>query len=63
VGTASTLEQFTAGTDNELDVIDTNSSVYELKLQQTPLIAGDVYTLFVTGSSPSTVTYTLRENR
>jgi hypothetical protein len=63
LGTASALAQFTSGTDNEVDVIDTNTSATLLTKTTLTLDAGGVYTMFMAGGGNSPVNGTLRKDR
>jgi hypothetical protein len=63
LGTASAQAQFTSGTDNEVDVIDTNTSATLLTKTTLTLDAGGVYTMFMAGGGKSPVNGTLRKDR
>jgi hypothetical protein len=63
LGTASAQAQFTSGTDNEVDVIDTNTSATLLTKTTLTLDAGGVYTMFMAGGGNTTVNGTLRKDR
>jgi Domain of unknown function (DUF4397) len=63
LGTASAQAQFTSGTDNEVDVIDTNTSATLLTKTTLTLDAGGVYTMFMAGGGNSPVNGTLRKDR
>jgi hypothetical protein len=63
LGTASALAQFASGTNNEVDVIDTNTSATLLTKTTLTLDAGGVYTMFVAGGGSSAVNGTLRKDR
>jgi hypothetical protein len=63
LGTASVQAQFTSGTDNEVDVIDTNTSATLLTKTTLTLDAGGVYTMFMAGGGNTTVNGTLRKDR
>src|SRR3977135_1119670 len=55
LGTASALAQFTSGTNNEVDVIDTNTSATLLTKTTLTLDPGGVYTMFIAGGGNSPV--------
>jgi hypothetical protein len=67
LGTASdsTTQQalFASGTNNEVDIIDTNTSNPVLTLQNLTLDPGGVYTMFMAGGGTATVNGTLRKDR
>jgi hypothetical protein len=63
LGTASALAQFASGTNNEVDVIDTNTSATLLTKTTLTLDAGGVYTMFMAGGGNSPVNGTLRKDR
>jgi len=63
LGTASAQAQFTSGTDNEVDVIDTNTSATLLTKTTLTLDAGGVYTMFMAGGGNIPVNGTLRKDR
>jgi hypothetical protein len=67
VGTASdstsSQAQFASGTDNEVDVLDTNTSATLLTKTTLTLDAGGVYTMFMAGGGSSPVNGTLRKDR
>ena len=59
------VAQFASATDNEVDVIDTNTSTTLLTKTTVTLDAGGVYTMFMSGGSgtPPVVNGTLRKDR
>ena len=67
LGTASdstsSQAQFASGTDNEVDVLDTNTSATLLTKTTLTLDAGGVYTMFMAGGGNSPVNGTLRKDR
>jgi hypothetical protein len=63
LGTASAQAQFASGTNNEVDVIDTNTSATLLTKTTLTLDAGGVYTMFMAGGGNSAVNGTLRKDR
>jgi hypothetical protein len=63
LGTASAQAQFASGTNNEVDVIDTNTSATLLTKTTLTLDAGGVYTMFMAGGGSSPATGTLRKDR
>ena len=63
LGTASAQAQFTSGTDNEVDVIDTNTSATLLTKTSLTLDAGGVYTMFMAGGGKTPANGTLRKDR
>jgi hypothetical protein len=63
LGTASALAQFASGTNNEVDVIDTNTSATLLTKTTLTLDPGGVYTMFMAGGGNSPVNGTLRKDR
>jgi hypothetical protein len=63
LGAASAQAQFTSGTDNEVDVIDTNTSATLLTKTSLTLDAGGVYTMFMAGGGNIPVNGTLRKDR
>jgi hypothetical protein len=63
LGTASAQAQFASGTNNEVDVIDTNTSATLLTKTTLTLDAGGVYTMFMAGGGNSPVNGTLRKDR
>jgi hypothetical protein len=67
LGTASdstsSQAQFASGTDNEVDVLDTNTSGTLLTKTTLTLDAGGVYTMFMAGGGSSPVNGTLRKDR
>jgi hypothetical protein len=63
LGAASAQAQFTSGTDNEVDVLDTNTSATLLTKTTLTLDAGGVYTMFMAGGGNIPVNGTLRKDR
>jgi len=63
LGTASALAQLASGTNNEVDVIDTNTSATLLTKTTLTLDAGGVYTMFMAGGGNSPANGTLRKDR
>jgi hypothetical protein len=64
LGTASTPPaQFTSGTNNEVDVIDTTTSATLLTKTTLTLDPGGVYTMFMAGGGTTAANGTLRKDR
>jgi hypothetical protein len=63
LGTASVLAQFASGTNNEVDVIDTNTSATLLTRTTLTMDPGGVYTMFTAGGGTTPVNGTLRKDR
>jgi hypothetical protein len=59
----SAQAEFASGTDNEVDVIDTNTSATLSSQTTVTLNAGSVYTMFMAGGGSSPVIGTLRKDR
>ncbi len=59
----SAQAEFASGTDNEVDVIDTNTSATLSSQTTVTLNAGSVYTMFMAGGGNSPVIGTLRKDR
>jgi hypothetical protein len=59
----SAQAEFASGTDNEVDVIDTNTSATLSSQTTVTLDAGSVYTMFMAGGGNSPVIGTLRKDR
>jgi len=55
VGQASTAQQFSSGSDYELDVTDSTNGATLLSKTSVSLAASDVYTLFISGGGTATV--------
>jgi hypothetical protein len=59
----SSQAEFASGTDNEVDVLDTNTSATLSSQTTVTLNAGSVYTMFMAGGGSSPVIGTLRKDR